>query len=252
LYKISDGTEFVGKALIFLPKCHSTNDIAAKLFEKGLISAGTVVMTDHQIAGKGQRGNTWESSSGLNLTFSLVQVPDFLKPEQNFYLNIVTSLALTDVLLDLAEPFTIKWPNDLYYHQKKIGGILIENSILSGKISSSVIGIGLNVNQVHFTGLENAISLYQVFSRAFDLNEMLNLVVKSLDIRWVDLSTHKFESLKTDYLNRLYGYRQIIKFQINGQTTEGRIEGIDQVGRLMVGIDGEMKKFSFQEIKFLI
>ncbi len=252
MYKISDGTEFVGKTLIFLPKCHSTNDIAAELFEKGLISAGTVVMTDHQIAGKGQRGNTWESSSGLNLTFSLVQMPDFLKPEQNFYLNIVTSLALTDVLLDLAEPFTIKWPNDLYYHQKKIGGILIENSILSGKISSSVIGIGLNVNQVHFTGLENAISLYQVFSRAFDLNEMLNLVVKSLDIRWMDLSTHKFESLKTDYLNRLYGYRQIIKFQINGQTTEGRIEGIDQVGRLMVGIDGEMKKFNFQEIKFLI
>lgn len=251
MYKISDGTEFVGKTLIFLPKCHSTNDIAAELFEKGLISPGTVVVTDHQISGKGQRGNAWKSTPGQNLTFSLVQVPDFLKVDQNFYLNIVTSLALTDVLMDFDESFTVKWPNDIYFKGRKIGGILIENSILSVKISCSVIGIGLNVNQLHFIDLENAISLCQIFGKVFDLNELFNQMIKCLDNRWQALRNHEFESLKDTYLKRLYGYGEILQFEVGGQKSEGRIEGIDAVGRLVVHTGGTIRYFNFQEIKFL-
>jgi BirA family biotin operon repressor/biotin-[acetyl-CoA-carboxylase] ligase len=252
LYKISDGTEFVGKGLFFLPICHSTNDIAAELYEKGLVLPGTVIITDHQLSGKGQRGNRWKSAPGENLTFSLILAPDFLKAEQGFYLNIVTSLALTDLLLDLGDLFSIKWPNDLYFREKKIGGILIENSILSGKISNTLIGIGLNVNQTHFPGIENAISLKQIFAKSFDLNDILNTLLKCLDNRWRALYRNQYENLKSDYLNRLFGYQKMLKFRVGDRIIKGFLVGIDPVGRLVVRMEGEEKKFNFQEIKFLI
>jgi len=251
LYKISDGTEFVGKTLIFLPKCHSTNDIAADLCSKGIIPPGAVVITDQQNAGRGQRGKTWESASGKNLTFSLVLKPDFLKADESFYLNIAVSLALTDILREMSDSFSIKWPNDLYYRDKKVGGILIENNIFAGGITSSVIGIGLNVNQVLFSGLPDAISLRQIFSRSFNLDEIFQQVLQSLENRWLTLSQFQLEALKYGYLERLYGYRQILKFKVGSQITDGRVEGIDSVGRLVVQMAGEEKKFNFQEIIFL-
>lgn len=251
MYKISDGTEFVGNTLIFLPKCHSTNDIAADLYRKRIIPPGAVVITDQQLAGKGQRGNKWESAAGQNLTFSLVLKPDFLEADKSFYLNISASLALSDVLLQLSDTFTVKWPNDLYYRHKKIGGILIENNIFNGKITSSVIGIGLNINQVQFSGLPEAISLRQIFSRSFDLNEILNKVLQRLENRWLALSQLQFEAMKLEYLGRLFGYQQVLRFKVGNQTKEGLVEGIDSVGRLVVQMGGEEKKFNFQEIILL-
>lgn len=251
MYKISDGTEFVGKTLIFLPKCHSTNDIATDLYRKGIIPPGAVVITDHQVAGRGQRGNKWESAAGKNLTFSLVLKPDFLKADESFYLNVAVSLALSDVLREMSDAFTIKWPNDLYYRDKKVGGILIENNISTGRITSSVIGIGLNINQVRFSGLPEAISLRQIFSRSFNLDEIFQQVLQCLENRWEALHQFHFEVLKSRYLERLYGYRQILKFKVDSQISEGRVEGIDSVGRLVILMaDGE-KKFDFQEIIFL-
>ena len=251
MYKISDGTEFVGKTLIFLPKCHSTNDIAADLYQRGIIPPGAVVITDQQLAGKGQRGNKWESAAGKNLTFSLVLEPNFLGADESFYLNIAASLALSDTLLKLSDSFTVKWPNDLYYRHKKIGGILIENHISGEKITSSVIGIGLNINQVRFVGLPDAVSLRQIFSRFFDLNEILHQVLQSLEDRWLALNQFQFEAMKLEYLRRLYGYRQVLRFKVGSQITEGLVEGIDSVGRLVVQMGGAQKKFNFQEIIFL-
>lgn len=251
MYKISDGTEFVGKTLIFLPKCHSTNDIAADLYQKGIIPPGAVVITDQQLAGKGQKGNRWESAPGKNLTFSLVLKPDFLGADESFYLNIAVSLALSDALLKLSDSFTVKWPNDLYYRHKKIGGILIENHISGEIITSSVIGIGLNINQVRFVGLPDAISLRQIFSRFFDLNEILHQVLQCLEDRWLALSQFQFEGMKSEYLRRLYGFKQVLRFKVGSQITEGLVEGIDSVGRLVIQMGGEQKKFNFQEIIFL-
>ena len=251
MYKISDGTEFVGKGIILLPKCHSTNDIAAELWNKGIISPGSVVITDHQTKGRGQRGNTWESDPGVNLTFSLVLIPDFLNIQQNFYLNIVTSLAITDALMKLDNSFSIKWPNDIIYRQKKIGGILIENSLQSERIIFSVIGIGINVNQAQFTLVDGAISLYQIFKHTFNLNDLLNQLLKSMDQRWKALYERQFNKLKTAYIERLYGLHRMKDFQIKETIRKGRITGIDVVGRLEVLIDGKLQKFNFQEIKCL-
>jgi BirA family biotin operon repressor/biotin-[acetyl-CoA-carboxylase] ligase len=151
----------------------------------------------------------------------------------------------------MSDSFTIKWPNDLYYRDKKVGGILIENNISSGKITSSVIGVGLNVNQVLFSGLPDAISLRQIFSRSFNLDEIYQKVLQCLENRWLALSQSQLEVLKHGYLERLYGYRQLLKFKVGSQISDGRVEGIDPVGRLVVNVAGEEKKFNFQEIIFL-
>jgi BirA family transcriptional regulator, biotin operon repressor / biotin---[acetyl-CoA-carboxylase] ligase len=251
LYKISDGIEFAGKSVYFLSKCHSTNDIAAELLGKALLAPGSVVITSHQTAGKGQRGNRWESEPGKNLTFSIVLSPDFLLADKNFSLNIVTSLALTDALRQFREGFSIKWPNDIYYKEGKIGGILIENSIISGKIATSIIGIGLNVNQLNFSGSYKATSLAHICSETFDLNELLNLILQCFDKRWKTLLLGGFDALEADYLSRLYGLGIEKRFGIDGDKTCGIIEGIDPAGKLIVSIKNIPHTFSFQEIKFL-
>lgn len=257
LYKISDGTEFVGKSIYFLPKCHSTNDIAAELLDKGLVGPGSVIITDHQTAGKGQRGNSWESECGKNLTFSIVLIPDFIMADKNFSLNIVTSLALTDAFSELdilrqyKDAFFIKWPNDIYYEQNKLGGILIENSIISGKIGSAIIGIGLNVNQLSFEGSFPATSLQLICSVNLNLNDLLNLILKCFDKRCKTLYYEGIHSLESDYLNMLYGLGKTRKFAIDGKISNGIIRGIDSSGRLVVSIENEDRVFSYQEIKFL-
>jgi BirA family biotin operon repressor/biotin-[acetyl-CoA-carboxylase] ligase len=251
LYKIFEDTEFVGKRMIFLPKCHSTNDIAAELLNKGLIDSGTIVITDYQTAGRGQRGNKWEATPGLNLTFSVVLEPFFLKIERNFYLNIVASLAITDALKKYDRNFLIKWPNDIYYGQNKVGGILIENSMQTDKILSSIIGIGMNVNQIHFEVPENAISLSRIFGQKFNLNDVLNRIIHFMDKRWKSLYRKELPLLKQDYLQQLYGIYKSGHFQTNDGIIRGTIQGIDPIGRLEIDVEGKTQKFNFQEIKFL-
>jgi BirA family biotin operon repressor/biotin-[acetyl-CoA-carboxylase] ligase len=251
LYKIFEDTEFVGKKMVFLPKCHSTNDIAAELLNKGLIGSGTIVITDHQTAGRGQRGNKWEAAPGLNLTFSVVLEPNFLKIEQNFYLNIVASLAITDALMNYDNNFLVKWPNDIYYGNQKAGGILIENSIQTEKILTTVIGIGMNVNQAHFEESEDAISLFQIFGRTFNLNDLMNRIIHCMDRRWKSLYRKQLSKLKQDYLHRMYGFHKLGLFQTNNGIIRGMIQGIDPIGRLEVDVDGIIYKFNFQEIIFL-
>src|SRR5690606_17055475 len=113
-------TLFIGKDTIFLPMCHSTNDMAADLLKENKIKEGAVVITNKQVAGRGQRGAAWESQPGKNLTFSVVFEPDFLESVQNFLLTIFTSLGLTDTLLNISPDFKIKWPNDIFYNNRKV------------------------------------------------------------------------------------------------------------------------------------
>ena len=123
-------TVFVGKQLLYLPECSSTNQVAQDLYVQRRIAEGDIVIAGHQTAGRGQRNNAWESAPGKNLTFSLFLVPDFLFASEQFFLNIFISLAIRDFLAEyLPDNVSIKWPNDLYYAEKKICGILIESNI---------------------------------------------------------------------------------------------------------------------------
>ena len=165
MHKIFTNTLFIGKKVIYLPSCHSTNSIASELVIKGDAISGQIVITDFQSSGRGQRGNEWESEEGENLLFSIIVNAEFLDPSECFMLNIVTSLALIDTLDEYVNSnIKVKWPNDIYYDQRKICGMLIENYIKSNSIKFSVIGIGLNVNQKSFSN-PTAVSLTKFVTR---------------------------------------------------------------------------------------
>lgn len=147
-------TLFIGKNLLFLHEVESTNTYAMNLLRNVNSIEGTVVYTDNQTKGKGQRGALWASKIAQNITASIILKPYFLSIGNTFYLSKISALAVYDVLADILPSgqydIKIKWPNDILVNQNKISGILIENNFTSTNIQHSVIGIGLNVNQDNF------------------------------------------------------------------------------------------------------
>ena len=150
MHKFFAKTQFLGKKVVFLPECHSTNEEAQSLLNDQLIE-GTTIITTNQKKGKGQRGNVWESEPGQNATFSTILKPKFISPANQFLLHLISSLAIHDALFPiLGKKMKIKWPNDIYYNDFKICGVLIENTIRGNRIEYAIIGIGININQTNF------------------------------------------------------------------------------------------------------
>ena len=245
-------TLFLGKNVINLPECHSTNTYAAGLLAEKGASEGTVVTTEHQTAGRGQRGNSWEAAAGKNLTFSLILKPSFLQIQEQFYLNIITSLAIFDLLTEFL-PFglAIKWPNDLYYYKQKLAGILIENSLKNTNLEWSVLGIGLNVNQSSFQN-ENAGSLVSITGREFSRAELLEKLLLRIEHRYLQLRSGERQELRKEYLSRLYWLGEFHTFRSGGDDFTGKIIGIDKLGRLaVVNRQNEVRYFGMKEIEFV-
>ena len=215
----------------------------------------TVVVTENQIKGRGQQGSTWESEVGKNLIFSVFVTFESLSVSDKKYLNYAVSLAIFEVLQQENIPrIAIKWPNDILSAKKKIGGILIENSLKGTKISSTVIGVGLNVNQTSFSSsLEKASSLKLSSNRTFDLEQLLIKMVVSLKSKILLLNAMAFESIETSYLNVLYKKNIPTMFKdSNDIVFMGIIRGISKDGKLQVELEDEIfKEFGIKEISFL-
>jgi BirA family transcriptional regulator, biotin operon repressor / biotin---[acetyl-CoA-carboxylase] ligase len=251
LYKIPANTLFIGKNLVFVPECHSTNTLALQLSQQPGFADGSVVVTSNQTAGRGQRGNIWVVQPGVNLTFSIILKPSFLTVKEQFWLTIITSLAVQDfVQSKVADPAFIKWPNDILVRDKKICGILIENQIHASQIQSSVIGIGLNVNQADF-GFHNATSLKMLTLQETDLNDALHLLLQFLEARYVQLKQQQFRILRQQYLSALYWKGEQHLFSVGGTTFAGVIDGIDEHGKLNVKTDNEIRSFEVKELVYL-
>jgi BirA family transcriptional regulator, biotin operon repressor / biotin---[acetyl-CoA-carboxylase] ligase len=256
LYNNPPKTLFIGKSIVYLPTCHSTNDIASSLLNSPDVFEGTVVVTSSQTAGKGQRGNSWEAEPDKNLTCSLMLKPGFLKLNRQFNLNIIISLAVYDVLTNyLGEKVKIKWPNDIFFADhsisKKICGILIQNVLKKDSISHSIIGIGLNVNQEKFIDTK-AISLKNILGKETDLESLFNELMEKIECRYLQLKELKFHSLCKDYLKVLYWYQEPHLFRSeSGENFTGIITGIDENGRLMVEAGGIVRYFNFKEVAFI-
>jgi birA, biotin-[acetyl-CoA-carboxylase] ligase region len=250
VYKISANTLFVGQNLVFVPECHSTNTLAIELSQKATVVEGTVVITHHQTKGRGQRGNGWETAAGMNLTFSLLLHPSFLDVAHQFFLTKVISLALIDFLTDvLRKECLIKWPNDIMVEEKKICGILIENNLSSNRISQSVVGIGLNVNQTSFQ-ISTATSMALASSHSFNLNTQLSLLLEKIEGRYLQLRAGKFQELKEAYHQNLYWRGEIHQFETRGEIFSGEIKGVDDLGKLIVH-NGSDRVFDLKEIRFV-
>jgi len=245
-------TLFTGKYFIDLLKVDSTNSYAINLIKQTNIAEGTVVSTFNQTKGKGNANNQWLSQTGKNLSFSIIYKPTFLLARQQFYLNMAICLGIIDVL-STKKRFTIKWPNDVYYENFKIGGLLIEN-LLSGKyLKYCIIGLGLNINQTIFNdALPNPSSLKLINKTEYNLYEVMNDVLLHIEKRYLQLKALHFDVLKKDYLANLYLFNKPSKFKVDDKIVTGTIQGVDENGQLLIKIENKVKAFGFKEVAFII
>ncbi|MCE7039814.1 biotin--[acetyl-CoA-carboxylase] ligase [Dyadobacter sp. CY312] len=253
MYNSIHNTLIIGKNIIYLPSCHSTNDIAAELVHKGLAEEGTVVITDNQVGGRGQRGTKWYSEPGQNLTFSFILKPVFLPIAQQFLISQTIALAIFDFLSAYTDQVKIKWPNDIYVSGKKISGTSIENSIQGTIISSTVIGIGINIKQIDFPS-SRMTSLAAVLGREVSLHDAFEQLIKMLDRRYEDLmSMTKNGTIHAEYLTKLHGYQQPITFNYQNKMIKGSVTGVADNGRILVLFDGEqdIRDFGLKEIEWV-
>jgi BirA family transcriptional regulator, biotin operon repressor / biotin---[acetyl-CoA-carboxylase] ligase len=255
LYKIQPNTLFTGKTLKYLPSCHSTNDFAVQMIQsEDNVFEGTVIITDNQTAGRGQRGNTWEASVGQNLTFSLILKPNFLKASDQFQLNVAISMGVFDFLNEFIDGgLSVKWSNDIYFEDQKMGGILIENTLQGYNIGYSIIGIGLNINQIEFQN-PRATSLRNITQnpQQYDLSEILKNLLENIEKNYLKMRNNDYESLKISYLNNLYRFQEWHYFRRNGQQFLGQIIGIDETGKLAIETEGMVLYFDFKEVEFVV
>ena len=214
-----------------------------------------VVSADEQTAGKGMGSNGWESEVGKNLTFSLALDVSFLPAERQFLLSEAVALGLIQALDDIlpAEKLHIKWPNDIFYEDRKLAGILINSTIKANRMDISILGIGLNVNQMQFQDWPtNPISLKQITGKDYDLQPLLIQIVDSIYNKVEILKTNP-AAIEADYLKRLYRYRTWAEYEVDGVSLRLFMTGIDPFGRLLL-IDekNEPHCFDIKEIKFVI
>ncbi len=250
-------TLFIGRNLIFLPEVGSTNSYATELLKNVNVAEGTVVHTANQTQGKGQRGNSWETQIASNLTVSIVLKPTFLELKNQFFLYQITALACYDVMAELLGnsqyDIKIKWPNDILVNGKKIAGILIENIITQSLLNYSVVGVGINVNQPFFHKSTNATSLQKLTTTEFDLTTVLNLLCNYLEHYYLKLRNNKFNEIRTNYLQNLYGLNTWLNFEIYTELKTCIVKGIDIKGLLVLQDKmGNENAYDLKEVKWLI
>jgi len=239
--------------VIYLPSCHSTNDIAAELVRSKSFQEGTVVITNDQTKGKGQRGSIWLTEPGQNLTFSVILKPNFIRIEEQFLISKAISVGICAYLKNYTRHAKIKWPNDIYIGDSKVCGTLIENSIQGSSIFSSIVGIGLNINQKEFRN-SRATSLAMDHNSSFALPDEFKKLMKHLDASYFRLKTVSGRAfLESEYLNLLYDYEQLRRFRVGGADMLGTISGITPAGKLCVRFDGEKDhtEFNTKEIEWV-
>jgi BirA family biotin operon repressor/biotin-[acetyl-CoA-carboxylase] ligase len=235
---------------LFLDEVGSTNEFALELCHAERPAEGTVVVTKYQSDGRGQRGKKWVSERGVSAMFSVIYSPSDIPPTNQFVLVQMASIAVYKAIqeLDSHLEVTIKWPNDIYIEDMKVGGILIQNILKGGTIDYTVIGMGVNLNQDIFPEeLPNPTSLLLETGLEYDRMEFIKLVVKYLDQM---LIKRDVENLNEDYHRALYLKDEDSIFYLNDEIIEGRILGTDASGKLKIDVEGVIKKFTFGELVY--
>ena len=247
-------TLFIGKNRIELQSVDSTNNHAKKLLVNERPVEGTIILAHEQHSGRGQMGNVWKAEPGKNLTLSVILYPDFLDADKQFFLNMALSLAVKDFCESvLAAEIEIKWPNDIYHHDNKLGGILIENTISGTRISSSVVGIGINVNQKTFDpSIPNPVSLFQISNLEYKMETLVDLLCTFIEKYYLQLRQLHFNFLDKGYTVALYRYQQTHEFKKGEQTFRGEINGVAKDGKLLIHSYGKELRFAFKEVEFVI
>jgi BirA family biotin operon repressor/biotin-[acetyl-CoA-carboxylase] ligase len=224
------------------------------MIQRGEAPEGFVVITSYQTAGRGQRGNTWEARPGENLMLSLVLYPTFLPAPAQFALNVAVSLGVHAFFREwIDEDLCIKWPNDLYAGTRKLGGILIENTLTGYQMNQSVVGIGLNINQITFE-VPTATSLRQQTGQPFpfDLELLLNRLLQCVETEYLRLRAGAFAEQKERYLRHLFRYRQWYPYRRDGRVFNGYLTDVSEAGQLVLETERGLEYFGLKEVEFVL
>ena len=214
----------------------------------------SVVAAVDQFAGRGQRGNRWLSHPGDNLTFSLLLKPSDLPAKAFMSITFLSTLVVRDWLRREGVPAVIKWPNDIYAGNRKICGMLIENGLDRDRIAWSVIGIGLNLNQVRFPGeLMNPTSLKRLTGKDYDPASCLEAICRLFESRLPELESGR-DRLHAAYNEELFQKDRVCSYRDigSGSVFEGMIKGVSPEGRLMVEQGGIIRSFAFKELGYIL
>jgi BirA family biotin operon repressor/biotin-[acetyl-CoA-carboxylase] ligase len=244
----------LGTPFIELQSVDSTNNYALEQIHANLAQPGSCYFANEQTAGKGQRGRSWATEKGANITMSIVLKPGILQAFQQFHLSACVAVATHDFLSKYAgETIQIKWPNDLYWNDKKLGGILIEN-IIGHQPSAwkwAIVGIGININQTKFPGgLKNPVSLKQITGQNFDPVQLAKELCQSIDHFYKRLK-EEANSFLDAYNLVLYKKDQIVKLKKENRLFETTIKGVSHTGQLITRHAVE-ERFDFGEVEWML
>ena len=241
--------------LVKLSAIDSTNNFLKNLVKDTTVENWTVIQAENQTSGRGQFENSWQSESGKNLTFSVLCKLSDLKADKAFYLNCCVSIAVFRVLRQyIPQKLSIKWPNDILSHSKKICGILTENVVKNDVVVRAIVGIGLNVNQAVFGAeLGNATSMKLVAQKDFDRDLLLRAIVEEIKVQVEGLEAKNFEAIKESYEAHLFQINTVAMYEDSrGNQFMGSINDIDHQGRLRVTLENEsVQSFDLKEIRFI-
>lgn len=245
----------IGGTFIELSSVDSTNNYAFDMIQAKLAGQGMAIFAHEQTKGRGQRGKTWISEKNTNIMLSIVLQPSFLQLHQQFYLSAAMALAGYDFLKKyVPENIFIKWPNDLYWNDKKAGGILIETKVgkrFSG-IHWAVAGFGININQVKFSpALKNPVSLKQITGLDFKLIDLAKELCSYVEKRYMQLQKGKYSLLLKEYNEHLYKLNEEVKLKQKNIVFKRIIRGVDETGKLLVDNDAA-DSYNWGEVELVI
>ena len=241
------------KKNIALKEVESTNNYAKQLIMSD-VEEGTVVLAQFQKNGRGQQGNFWESEADKNMLATIILFPDFLNAAKQFVISKIVSLSLVEFLKSRIKNVSIKWPNDIYVDEKKIAGILIENTINGDKLFSSLVGIGLNLNQeIFLSDAPNPVSLKQITGIDYDIEDVTS-EIQELVLTWYEkIESGNYSEIDSAYYSQLFKINQWAKYSKNKTLFEAKIIGIGEFGQLQLEKrDGTVEEFMFKEVEFVM
>lgn len=235
--EFTDDSYLIGKNVIRLESVHSTNEYLSELTSKNNLAEGMAILALEQTQGRGQKGTIWKSEAGKNLMVSFLLYPNFLLVSDQFLLSKILALSVLKTIrnfLPKTAEIKIKWPNDVYVNKCKISGILIENSIQNSRLRKSIIGIGININQIEFPSEFNAISLMNITQKETEIERVFEELCLNINQYYSLLKSFQLNRINESYQKELYQLNEWKKFNYNNEVIEARITGVDSNGKLQL------------------
>ena len=232
----------------------STNSLLHELVIKESLLEGSVVVADFQTAGRGQIGNVWESEAGKNLMFSTVLYPTCIPANRQFLISQIAALSVKETLDSYTDHVTVKWPNDIYWKDKKICGMLIENDLMGRNISQSIAGVGININQeVFHSSAPNPVSLFQITGKQYDIFNILEHIMLRIQIYYDLLQKNNTALITAQYERSLFRKEGMYRYKdVNGEFM-ANIVCVEPEGRLILEDETQTKRgYMFKEVEYLL